>query len=243
MNTAFIQAKGTNVRLPDKHLEFIGPKRLIEHVIDNARDSETIDNVYLFTDDARLMEIARESRIGVIEEPEELTRVKSEGPLIEYRMDAWRSIHGEPSREDVFVERYGNVILFDEGLIDRAVQIFSGMSSGHVESMYKIEGMPYPYDWRRLRIDGSVEFPNTKSDDVRVRTEDPQKDFQGLYDDGGVRVHGWPFQTHPIYPVITARCDALEIDTLTDLNLSRAVYEAKSSGSWQNLREYQGVLA
>ena len=80
---AIIPARGGSQGIPRKNVLPIAGKPLLAHVIEQALASETVDRVFVSTDDPEIAEAARRHGAGVIDRPAEISgsRASSESAL------------------------------------------------------------------------------------------------------------------------------------------------------------------
>ncbi|WEL20070.1 cytidylyltransferase domain-containing protein [Candidatus Nanohalococcus occultus] len=72
MNVAIIPARGGSKGIKKKNIvDFLG-KPLIEHTINQARDSSCLDGIYVSTDSEDIAEISKEAGAKIIDRPEEI---------------------------------------------------------------------------------------------------------------------------------------------------------------------------
>jgi len=71
-NFAFIFARGGSKGLPGKNIKPLAGKPLIQYSIEIAKESPSIDKVFVSTDDAAIADIARQAGAIIIERPAEL---------------------------------------------------------------------------------------------------------------------------------------------------------------------------
>ena len=71
-NVALIPARQGSKRLPDKNITLLCGKPLVAHAVDVAAESGVFDEIYVSTDDTRVMDIARGRGVCVVERPPEL---------------------------------------------------------------------------------------------------------------------------------------------------------------------------
>lgn len=70
---AIIPARGRSKRLPGKNIQLLGEIPLIAHSILFAKAQETIDEVYVSTDDVKIKQIALEYGALVIDRPKQIS--------------------------------------------------------------------------------------------------------------------------------------------------------------------------
>jgi len=71
---AFVFARGGSKGVPGKNIRKLAGKPLLEYSIDLARKIETVDKIFISTEDQTIASIAREYGADVINRPEELAR-------------------------------------------------------------------------------------------------------------------------------------------------------------------------
>lgn len=69
---SIILARGGSKGVPEKNIRKLADKPLLAYSIENAKEARTVDAVYVSTDDAQIVEIARQYGANVIERPPEL---------------------------------------------------------------------------------------------------------------------------------------------------------------------------
>ena len=71
--TALIPARGGSKGIPNKNIKAFSDKPLIVHTIEYALESKLVNEVIVSTDDSKILKIAIESGVTVINRPPELS--------------------------------------------------------------------------------------------------------------------------------------------------------------------------
>ena len=71
---AFIFARGGSKRVPGKNIRILAGKPLLAYSIEQAGEIESVEKIFVSTEDPAIAEVAREYGADVIDRPEKLAR-------------------------------------------------------------------------------------------------------------------------------------------------------------------------
>jgi CMP-N,N'-diacetyllegionaminic acid synthase len=120
---AVILARGGSKGIPNKNIMQFCGKPLIAWSILQARGSKRIDEIWLSSDSAKILEVAESHGAIPILRPEELATdtADSEGGLLHF-VDYWEAQNGGPPERVVFLQATSPLRRLDE--IDKAIATF-----------------------------------------------------------------------------------------------------------------------
>ena len=128
-----ILARAGSRGLPDKHLQPLCGKAVIEYTFDHAGQSRLLNTTVVSTDCPKIRQLARSGGFQVIDRPAQLaTADASVQDVMLHAMD-WMESRGKP-RADALVVLYGNVPIRPQGVIDRALELLGKTNCDSVRS-------------------------------------------------------------------------------------------------------------
>ncbi|WP_309621191.1 acylneuraminate cytidylyltransferase [Salinibacterium sp.] len=212
---AIIPARGGSKGVPGKNLKTVGGVSLIGRAVASAQAADRIDEVFVSTDDAAIASAARSAGAQVIDRPESLAgdESSSEAALLH----ALDQLDEQPGIL-VFIQATSPFI--DPADLDSAV---SRVLSGEADVVFAARET-HAFLWRRS-AEGAVGVNHDAS--IRLRRQDAEPQFQEtgafyVMRVPGFRAAGFRFFGRvdlAVVPDLTS----LEIDTLDDLTLARAI--------------------
>ncbi len=225
---AFIVARLTSSRLPQKQLKRIGEKRLIDWVIEHTKESRLIDRIVIATtnnpEDGSLIDVAKEHGIDIFLYPGDENDVvgRLTAAAIEYRADIPVLISGDsPLIYAPSLDKLIGKIKSDDSL-DCVVFCEKGGASAIHEGMMA------------FRLKGWI-LADRLSKEFHLR----EHQFPIIFQDKGNFKVGCVEDDELFYRVK----HRVSVDTLADLRFMNVVYEKlKSSGKPFNMREVVGLL-
>ena len=228
-NIATIIARGGSKGLPNKALQLLDGKPLIEWTINHALDAKLLDDVVLSSDGDQILAIGRRLGINAYRRP---AHMASDTATIDHAVchgtECWETQFGR--RADNIVILYGNIALRPTDLIDRALEKMETTGCDSVQSVYSV-GKNHPYWYKKLSGPNGDVLELYQNNHVYRRQNLPPVFML----DGGVVVVSRPIlfsvdRTDPHYylgtdqrAIITEPGDVIDIDTPLDLIFSETV--------------------
>ena len=157
---AFVPAKGTSSRIPEKNIRILGNKPLFLHVLDTLLSCYTIDEVYLDSDSEKIFELAKDRKMKKLKRDPALSTNKTDGNQL---------LLNEASNvdADIYIQALPTAPFLSQKTIDDAV--FNLITSAEKDSLFTVHReklylwsdneMPLNYDPRK--IPNSVELKET----------------------------------------------------------------------------------
>jgi len=218
MILAVIPAKGESGRLPDKNLQPVQGKTLIEHALSYARASDRIDAVVVSTDSDEIAGHARGLGVEVIRRGEDLG---GETPLIDVYRHAFQAVDDggvthvvgvQPDHPDRRSD-LGEVLdyVLEKGIDDLFTVDRQGRRNGAlvVLSRKALEASPFPYASSRLDDCTNIHTPFDL--EIARRSLSP---FAGTLKVEGRAVGG----DHPAWIIAEAACNHMcDLDTAREM--------------------------
>ncbi len=154
-----IIARGGSKGLPGKHIRQLLGKPVIAYSIEAALKSRSLDHIIVSSDDAQVLQIARDYGIWVVGRPQELAGdTATVDSAARYATDRAEELHG--FRADAIALLYGNIPIRPDGLIDMAMEHLINCGGDSVQS-YSPVGKNHP-DWMIRLQDGDRVVLNCK---------------------------------------------------------------------------------
>jgi len=148
-----IVARGKSEGLPEKHLQVLSGKRVIEHVIDYAKNETCFDALALSSDSPDLLAIARERGVTAIERPPE--HAKDDAPLSGALVHAFQQLKESEGRTfDAVSVLFGCVPSRPQGAMEKCFGILKETGATAVRSYCPV--WKFHPDWLVSIEDGKV---------------------------------------------------------------------------------------
>ncbi|MEZ6163706.1 MAG: acylneuraminate cytidylyltransferase family protein [Phycisphaerales bacterium] len=226
---AIVLARGGSKGLPGKNTADVAGKACIAWTIEQALNAGSVGRVVVSSDDAQVLEIAREHGCEAIERPVELAH--DTATIDDAARHAYEAV-GSPDVPVVIL--YANVPVRPESLIDDAVRVLAETGCDSVQSYARV-GKHHPWWTVRVGDDGQV---RPWEGEVLYHNCFRRQDLPpAMVPDGGVialtpaalmRRVGAPDGPHCFLGndrrgVITAEGDVIDIDSRIDLLVADAV--------------------
>lgn len=173
-----ILARAGSKGLPGKNTRLVASQPCVAWTLDHALASESLDEIIVSSDDADVLEIARERSVVTHARDPHLA---SDTATVD---DAVRSAINDRNDADAIVILYGNVPVRPPDLIDRAVSVLHKTRCDSVQSYCPV-GKHHPWWMTTLGSDGEAVQPwqgDTLNHSVYRRQELPP----AFIPDGGV---------------------------------------------------------
>ncbi|PFG32004.1 acylneuraminate cytidylyltransferase [Paramicrobacterium agarici] len=222
---AIIPARGGSQGIPAKNLREVGGTPLIVRAIEAAAASARIQKVVVSTDDEQIAAVARAAGADVIERPDELAthEATSESALLHAlaQLDA----RGAAPEITVFIQATSPFI--DPVDIDEAI---ARVASGTSDVVFS--AVPnHSFLWRPDEIDpGNMVGVNHRRL-TRQRRQDRPVEYRETGAFYVLRTRGFLEAKHRFFGRVgvqlVAEQNALEIDTLDDLRVARAIVDVR----------------
>ncbi|MFW5960413.1 MAG: cytidylyltransferase domain-containing protein, partial [Chitinivibrionales bacterium] len=121
-NSVIIPARGGSKGIPGKNIKELLGKPLIQHSIEDALESESVDEIYVTTDDKEIAEIAAQAGADIITRPEFLS---GDTATTESAIEHALSVIPQNRKPDNIILLQPTSPLRPAGAIDEACSIFS----------------------------------------------------------------------------------------------------------------------
>jgi N-acylneuraminate cytidylyltransferase/CMP-N,N'-diacetyllegionaminic acid synthase len=153
---AVIPARGGSRGLPGKNIKELAGKPLIVYTLEAAKKANTIDEIYVSTEDSGIADIVKKQSIDVIDRPADLAQDNTPGlPVIIHALDYLEK--QEKSVEAVVVLQCTSPLTKAED-IDRAVNKLMQTNADSVVSMQECSGPDNPYWMQKIENERVVPF-------------------------------------------------------------------------------------
>jgi len=209
---AFIHAKGASERVPNKNLALVGSRPLIGWAIENAFQSGCFQEIYIDSDDQRILEAGARMGATPFERPAALASNNTTGDELAFRQ---AELVGD---EAVMAQVIPTSPFLKPETIARAVEMCR-LEGG--PSVFSAEEKPH-FSWRSGRPEyfDSMGRLMTSQDLPRMLEE-----TTGLYVSrtSVVREKGRRIDISNAQPIIVTPLEAIDINTPDDLVLARIV--------------------
>lgn len=237
---AIVLARGGSKGLPGKNTADVAGKACIVWTLEQALNASLVGRVVVSSDDARVLEIAREHGCEVVERPIELAH---DTATID---DAARHAYEAVGSPDVpIVILYANVPVRPKGLIDDALAMLSETCCDSVQSYARV-GKHHP--WWTVRVDDDGQVSPWEGEVLYHNCFRRQDLPPAMVPDGGVialtgdalmRRVGAPDGPHCFLGsdrrgVITDEGDVIDIDSRIDLLVADAVLRKTEEGTTEH---------
>jgi len=157
---AFVPAKGTSSRIPNKNIKVLGEKPLFLHILDTLLNCHTIDEVYLDTESDEIFKLAKKRKHKCLKRDSQLATNKTDGNQL--LLNEAKNIDA-----DIYVQALPTAPFLSEQTIDDAV--FKLLTSKNNDSLFAVkkdkiylwkkDGTPVNYD--PVNIPNSIELEET----------------------------------------------------------------------------------
>ena len=239
-----ILARGGSKGLPRKNVRSLGGMPLVAWTVRCAQGERRLDDVLLSTDAEDIARVGRAMGVRVVERPGELA-----GDTAMVDSAARHAVQGyerdEGRRVDAVVILYGNVPLRPQGLIGRAVGLLASSGADSVQSVCPV-GKFHPY-WMHRVVDGDMLEPYEANRVYR------RQDLPPVYQlDGGLIAvtraslftvrEGEPhaFLGEDRRAVLTKPGEVVDVDTMADLAVARALLKQDEGAGPEGAGELEG---
>jgi N-acylneuraminate cytidylyltransferase len=228
---AVILARAHSVGLPRKHLLPLGGRAVIEHTFDHAAAAKRVHRTVLSSDCPHIRALASNATITSIDRPEQLASADaSVQDALLHALDVVES--RSDFRAAAIVTLYGNVPVRPGCLIDRAIDLLERSGCDSVRSFCPV-GKWHPQWMTTLQGDRVMQHPAGTH---------RRQDLAPMYlHEGGVvactraaleRGRANRSDAHAFFgidrrAVLTEPGEVIEIDTMRDLMLARAIVEQR----------------
>jgi CMP-N-acetylneuraminic acid synthetase len=229
MNVALITARGGSKGLPGKNIALLNGKPLIVWTILAAQKAESVDAVYVSTEDAAIAEVSKQAGAQVIPRPAELAQDDtSSEPVIEHAINYLKK---QSLKVNSVTLLQPTSPLRAAQHIDEAYRIYADSDANCVLSV--IEPAHSAAKAYKLNSDGSLsgllslDAPYMRRQDL-PRTVHPNGAIYifstAAFEAGG----GIPRQN--VYPYIMSEEASVDIDRASDLQLAEQIMEKTQHG-------------
>ncbi len=211
---AFVHAKGTSERVPNKNVQPLGDKPLFCHAVDNACRARFVDQVVIDSDDRTILETGERHGAVPLERPEHLATNRSTGDDLAY----WQASNYPQSA--IVIQVVPTSPFISPATIDRAV---TALRESEVDSVVGVFGEAL-YQWDKdrgpiyFREDGSI--PNSSEMDPVIY------ETTGLYANRTSAVLRLKkrMNVDKVAPLFLSRLEAVDINTPDDLEFARLIF-------------------
>lgn len=139
---ALIPARGGSKGVPRKNLVKIAGKTLLEYTLEAALESEKIDNAYLSSDDAEILEVGRRRGVRTIERPDRYaTDAASAVDVVRHFFETLGESAGGSNPLVVYLQPTSP--LRNAQHIDAALDVLQQSGASTLMSVVELEKSPY----------------------------------------------------------------------------------------------------
>ncbi|UUX92260.1 acylneuraminate cytidylyltransferase family protein [Methanoplanus endosymbiosus] len=220
---AFIPARGGSKRIPNKNLQLIADKPLIQYTIEVALKSSIFDKVIVSTDDLQIESLSNDLDAEVLRRPPELaqdtsTTIDSVLHFInEYKLNP----------DDIIILLQPTSPLRNEIHVKEALETFL---SGKGSSLVSVTNPEHPPQWN-FKVENDYLVPLMDERFIFMRSQDLPETYipNGAIYISRVStiVNKKTFYCKDILPYVMSREDSIDIDEALDLKLAEIIIENK----------------
>lgn len=213
-----IPARGGSKGIPNKNLQTVAGRSLIERAVTSALAAVTVDAVVVSTDSTAIADLARRAGATIVTRPDDLAgdQATSESAVI-HALDVFTADHAAPS---VVVMLQATSPFVDPTALDAAIK---RVRDGNHDVVFSAT-QTHAFHWKRqgnqvIAVDHDSSFRPRRQD------REPQYRETGAFyvmDAVGLRESGFRFFGRIGMEVVPEET-AMEIDTLWDLKLARTL--------------------
>lgn len=170
-NYAFIFARGGSKGIPKKNIKLLAGKPLIQYSIETAKSTQSIDEVFVSTDDPDISDLARGMGAIVINRPGELASDTADEWLAWQHAISW--VHNEFGLFDKFISLPATSPLRATQDVEAAIEKYTSEGADACISITKSSRSPY---FNMVKHDdyGFVEVINQLDLNIKRRQDAPE---------------------------------------------------------------------
>lgn len=231
---AFVHAKGTSERVPNKNLRWLGDRPLFCHAIAKALAAERVDRVVIDSDSEEILRVGEEHGAEPLKRPANLATNKTSGDELAY----WQAANALDSH--VVLQVIPTSPFLSPKSIDGAIDLLESAQVSSVAGVFSDvfyaweDGAPAYYD-----ADGRIPNSNTLTPVVFETT--------GLYVNRTQAVLRTRRRLDPTScaPFLLSRIESIDVNTPEDFELAEIVWHglaAKNTSQTRRLSHGPGPL-
>ena len=219
-----IPARGGSKRIPQKNIKLLAGKPMIVYSIEQSLNSRYIDEVYVSSDDKKILEISKKFGAEIIKRPKKYATDKAK--TIDVLKHTLKKI-----KADLIVLLQPTSPLRKVENIDKAIEIFFKKNADTVVSVTKRNLGP---QWILKKQNGRVAFL-FGNDFSKIRTQDQDETYEingAVYvflKENILNSKNYPIGKK-VYPLVINKIEALEIDDREDFMLVDLILRNKKWG-------------
>ncbi|WP_395303222.1 acylneuraminate cytidylyltransferase family protein [Pectobacterium polonicum] len=225
-NFAFIFARGGSKGLPGKNIKKLAGKPLLQYSIDTAKNSSSIELVFVSTDDAEIANVAKLNGAIVIDRPKELAGDTSPEWLAWRHAIDWATEHY--GSFDSFISLPATSPLRSVQDVENAIDKREKDNADICISITSANRSPY-FNMVKIQHDGFLELVNPPQENVIRRQDAPE-----VYDITTVVYATTPNFIQNNYGLFSGKVTSIEIpkrravdiDDIYDFYLAEAILQA-----------------
>lgn len=228
---AVIPARGGSKGIPRKNMRLLANKPLLVYSIEAALDAESIDAVYVSTDDGDIADCARKAGANVIERPDDLASDTAQNhEVVLHSLDC---LNEQGVQVETLVLLQPTSPLRTAANIDDCMRVYQAANG--VSAMSICEAAVHP--GKTIIVEDNEVRPFTTEQDMEERRQNMPSVYQ---QNGAIYIvnadifrNEKRFYCKPSVPYVMSRVDSIDIDEEFDFQLAELILQGRKETSFE----------